>query len=283
MSHEVHRLLGSIYNSPHLILESAMHPIVDYLNARNVAGIQLAVVPQEQQVKPKAEQVASIGEIKIDGVLTHRPVMGACGATDGVSYQGILEQCSELISLGADTIILTHSSPGGQAQMAFDCAASLREMCDEANVKLISYVETMSASASYLIACISDEVVCHPEAVVGSIGAMVAIVDRSKAMEMAGVKPHYLSSTPGKIPFDTTGAFTEKFLDKMQQEVTTLGTKFAQHVSDNTGIALEDILALDAEMFHSEEALELGLINSIQTHKQFAAYIAESKGVKKNA
>lgn len=280
MSHEVHRLLGAIYNQPHLVLESAMHPIVDYLNARNVAGVQLAIVPQEMQVKPKAEQVAKMGEIKIDSTLTFRPVMGACGATGGTSYQGILEQCEELISLGVDTIILTHSSPGGQAQMAFDCAASLREMCDEANVRLISYVETMSASASYLLACVSDEVVCHPEAVVGSIGAMIAIVDRSKAMADAGIKPIYLSSTPGKIPFDKSGAFTEKFLAKMQEEVTALGTKFAQHVSDHTGIALEDVLALDAEMFHAEEAKSLGLVNAVMNQKQFAKYLVESKGKK---
>lgn len=280
MSHEVHRLLGSIYNQPHLILESAMHPIVDYLNARNVAGIQLAIVPQEMQVKPEAEQVAKMGEIKIDSTLTFRPVMAACGGTNGTSYQGILEQAEELISLGVDTIILTHSSPGGQAQMAFDCANSLRDLCDEANVRLISYVETMSASAAYLIACTSDEIVCHPEAMVGSIGAMVAIVDRSKAMADAGIKPIFLSSTPGKIPFDSNGAFTEKFLTKMQEEVTALGTKFAQHVSDNTGISLEDVLALDAEMFHADEAKSLGLINSIMTHKQFAKYLADSKGKK---
>lgn len=280
MSHEVHRLLGSIYNQPHLILSSAMHPIVDYLNARNVAGVQLAMIPQEQQVKPKAEQVAKMGEVKIDDTLTFKPVVGACGVTSGTSYQSIMEQCSELISLGVDTIILTHSSPGGQAQMAFDCAMCLRDMCDESNVRLISYVETMAASASYLIASISDEIVCHPEAVVGSIGAMTCIVDRSKAMLDAGVRPIYMSSTPGKIPFDASGAFTEKFLNKMQEEVTTLGNKFAQFVSDNTGISFDDIIAMDAEMFHAEEALKLGLVNSVMSHKQFAQYLATPKGKK---
>ena len=278
MPHEVHRLLGSIYNQPHLILESAMHPIVDYLNARNVSGVQLAVVPHEMKAKPKAEQVASMGEIKIDSTLTFKPIMGACGATEGTSYQGILQECEELISLGVDTIILTHSSPGGQAQMAFDCATCLRDMCDEANVRLISYVETMSASASYLIAAVSDEIVCHPEAMVGSIGAMIAIIDRSKAFAQAGIKPIYLSSTPGKIPFDAEGQFTEKFLSKMQEEATALGTKFAQHVSDNTGISLKDVLAMDAEMFHADEALKLGLVNQIMSQKQFAQYLVDSKG-----
>lgn len=278
MSHEVHRLLASIYNQPHLILDSAIVPIVDYLNARNLSGIQLSVVPPEKQVYPKAEKLETIGEIKIDGTLTFRPVMGACGDVQGTSYQGILSQAEELISLGVDTIIMTHSSPGGQAQMAFDCAYSLRDMCDEAGVKLISYVETMSASASYLLAVVSDEIVCHPEAVVGSIGAMIAIVDNSKALSNAGIKPIYLSSTPGKLPFDSSGAFTEKFLNKMQDEVTALGVKFAQHVSANTGISLEDILALDAEMFHASAAKEIGLINSVMSHKQFAAYLAEPKG-----
>lgn len=279
MSHEVHRLLGSIYNRPHLILDSAMHPILDYLTARNTTGIQLAIAPQESQVKIQAKQVNKVGEIKIDSALTYRPVMALCGA-GGTSYQEIIEQCSELISLGVNTIILTHSSPGGEAQMAFDCANTLRSLCDESNVRLISYVETMAASASYLIACISDEVVCHPEAAVGSIGAMIAIVDRSKAMADAGIKPIFLSSTPGKIPFDSNGSFTEKFINRMQKEVTELGTKFAQHVSNHTGMSLEDVISLDAEMFNAEEAKRIGLINSIMTHKQFAAYIAKPKGNK---
>lgn len=279
MPHELHRLLGSIYNSPHLILESALHPIVDYLNARNTSPIQLAIVPQAKEAPVKSQQVANIGEVKIDGTLTHRPISGMCGPT-GTSYQGILEQCSELIALGVDTIILTHSSPGGQAQMAFDCASSLREMCDEANVRLISYVETMSASASYLIACVSDEIVCHPEAVVGSVGAMIAIVDRSKAMADAGIRPIYLSSTPGKIPFDSDGAFSAKFLTKMQEEVTLLGNQFAAHVSAHTGISLEDVLALDAEMYHAEQAKSIGLVNSVMNQKQFAKYLTELKGKK---
>ena len=135
----------------------------------------------------------------------------------------------------------------------------------------------MSASASYLIACVSDEIVCHPEAVVGSIGAMIAIVDRSKAMAEAGIRPIYLSSTPGKIPFDQGGAFTEKFLNKMQDEVTLLGNQFAAHVSQYTGVSLEDIKALDAEMFHSEEAMTIGLVNSVMTQKQFVNYLVNKQ------
>lgn len=275
MAHELHRLLGSLYNSPHLILESAMYPILDYLSTRNNSVIELAVVPQATNVKQEPKKVEKIGEIKIDNALTYRPVMGVCGSTSGTSYQGILEECSELIASGVETVILTHSSPGGQAQMAFDCAISLREMCTENNVRLISYVETMAASASYLIACVADEVICHPEAKVGSIGAMIAIVDRSKALADAGIRPIYLSSTPGKIPFKSDGSFSEEFIHKMEAEVVALGEQFAEHVSLHIGVSKADILALDAQMFSATEAKSIGLINSIMTHKQLAAYLAE--------
>lgn len=280
MAHKLYRLLDSVYNTPHLVTEDALKPIVEYLQTRNSPDAHFTIVTDAKSAEEKkAEQVGGIGEIKIDGVLTYRPIEGMCGPV-GVSYQGILREAEELIEMGVDTIILTHSSPGGQAAHCFSTALELREMCDEHEVKLISYVDELSASASLALGIVADEVIIHPSASTGSIGCVVAILDKSKALANAGLKPIYIASTPGKAPYEADGSFSQEFLDEIQEDVTRLGNQFAEHVSKFTGIPVEDVLAMDAKVYHAEAALEVGLVNKVMDHKQFTAYIAESRGGK---
>lgn len=277
MAHNLHRLAQTAWNVPHLIQQEALSPILEYLSTRLIHETEFKVTPKDSVKGESAKKLGVVGEILIDGPLTYKPVQAAC-APEGCSYQGILEQAEYLIGKGVDTIVLTHSSPGGEANHAFSTAAELREMCNENGVRLLSYIDTYSASASYLLACVADEVIIHPEASAGSIGCVVGLHDFSKAMEKEGIKTIYISSTPGKTPFAEDGSFSKPFLDKIQEDVTRLGNKFAQHVSDHTGIEFADVIAMDAQMFHAEVALEKGLVNKIMDHNQFAQYLAQPTG-----
>lgn len=274
MAHSLFRLYESLHNVPHLITEAGLAPILDYLSQRNSFEFSSTIVAgAKEPVKP--QKLDKIGEIAVDGALTYKPVVGACGATEGTSYQGILDQAQMLIDDGVTTLITVHSSPGGQAAHCFSTANDLRQLCDENDVTWLAYIDTYSASASLALNVAADEVIIHPEASTGSIGCVVAMLDKSKAMADAGLKPIYISSTPGKTPFAEDGSFSKEFLDEMQTEVTRLGNKFAGHVSQYTSIPVDQILAMDAKMFNADAALEVGLVNKIMDHNQFSAYVAE--------
>lgn len=278
MAHALHRLLDSVWNTPHLVTEAALQPIVEYLQARTEDGKPLlSIVPESKTADDaKAEQANGIGEIQVDGVLTYKPVMGLCGPV-GCSYQGILEQASLLIDSGVDTILTVHNSPGGQAQHCFSTANELREMCDEAGVKWIAYIDTLSASASLAFSVAADETIIHPSANTGSVGCVVALMDQSKYLANIGVKPIYIASTPGKTPFAEDGSFSKEFLADVQADVTRLGNQFAEHVAKYTGLPVEDITAMDAKVFHAEEALNRGLVTAVMDHKQFAKHLEETR------
>lgn len=278
-SHKLHRLLDSLYNTPHLITASALSPIVEYLQERN--SPTFAFVADAKVVdKKKPEQAGGIGEIKVNGAISYLPVEGICGPS-GTSYTGILEQAEELISLGVDTILLTFASPGGTAAHCFTTCQELRELADASGVKLVSYIDEQAASAALALSVVSDEVIIHPSATTGSIGCVCCILDKSKALQDMGLKPIYIASTPGKTPFQADGSFSQDFLDNMQEDVSRLGAQFAEHVSKFTGIPVDLITKMDAKMFHAEAALEAGLVTAIMDHKQFATYMAASKGSKK--
>ncbi|MGZ8888039.1 MAG: S49 family peptidase [Halobacteriota archaeon] len=278
MAHELFRLMGDVFNTPHLVLESSLHPIVEYMQTRSQAGFAVLAEANTAE-KVKAEKLGSIGQINIDGVITYKPVMGMCGP-QGTSYQGILEQASELIASGVDTLITVHNSPGGQAIHCFSTTNELREMCDEAGVEWVAYIDTLSASASLALGVAADEVIIHPSASTGSIGCVLALMDKSKMMANMGVKPVYIASTPGKTPFENDGSFSQEFLDDVQADVTRLGNEFAEHVAKFTGIPVKDVLSMNAKVYHAEAALEHGLVTSIMDHKTFAKYMADKQGAK---
>ncbi len=284
MAHELFRLLDSIYNTPHLVTETALRPIVDYLQARSQGVLPVfAIIPAAKDSEQiKAEKLGDVGEIKIDGVITYQPVMGMCGPR-GTSYVGILEQAQELIDSGVTTLITTHSSPGGSAAHCFTSVQELRDLCDDNGVHWIAYIDTLSASASLAFSVAADECIIHPSASTGSVGCVASIYDVSKAYEMQGVKPIYIASTKGKTPFDESGAFSKEFIDQMQEDVTRLGNQFAAHVSNFTGLDVKDVLEMNARMYHAEAALEKGLVTAIMDHKQFAKHMADKQGAKKNA
>lgn len=279
MAHSLHKLLAGITNTPQLITASAMKPIVEYLQLRNSPNFILDAANVAEIVKEEPEMVGGIGEIKVDGAISYQPVMGMCGP-QGTSYSGILEQAEELIESGVDTILMTFSSPGGAAAHCFSTCEELRSMCDDAGVSLISYVDEQAASAALALSVVSDEVIIHPSATTGSVGCVCCIYDVSKAMEMEGIKPIYIASTPGKTPFEDDGSFSADFMSDLQEDVISLGNQFAQHVSKYTGLNVDDILAMDAKMFNADKALEVGLVTAVMDHKQFSAYMADKQGAK---
>lgn len=276
MTHSLFRLSGQIFNSPQLITAESFAPIVDYLSKRNAGEIAMMedVEDDEDHKEKDIEIVNGVAFIKVDGALIYKPQRMMC-SPEGTSYLGLIQQTAEAIQAGANTIVFEHSSGGGQALNCFSTANEVRRMLTEAGVRSYSYIDEGSFSASYAWACIADEVVIQPEASCGSIGCICALIDNSKALEQEGLKRVVISSTPGKSPYAEDGSFSKEFLAKMQEDVTRLGNKFAEHVSFYTGLAVDDILAMDAQTFNAEKALEIGLVNKIMTPREFLNYISQ--------
>lgn len=272
MSHHLLRFTSELYNRPHLITAQAFTPIREYLESRNLGDAEFATfVKDKTPAMSKPSMAADIAEIKVEGSLTYKPVTAMCGEA-GMSYVQLLQQTQAAIDAGAKSIIFNYSSGGGQAQHAFDTAEELREMLTDNGVKSYAYIDTLAASAAYLLAVVADEVIIHPEASAGSIGCLVALkgMDEDEAKSIT-----FITSADGKIPFDKEGKFTSSFLEDIQSEVSRLADNFVSHVAKYTGLSTESIVATNAKVFNAEKSLSLGLVNKIMTHTQFANYLTE--------
>lgn len=273
--HSLYRLASKVYNVPQLIVQESFNVILDYLERRNASDFQFET-PTNIAAEDDSETTndRGIGVLRVDGSLTYKPVMTMCGEV-GTSYQSLVNQVDEMAEAGVKTIVMEVTSGGGQAAHCFESAKEIRAICDEYDIELIGYADTMACSAAYALICVCDTVVANPSADIGSIGCVVALLDTSKAMEQAGLKRIFITSGDAKVPFDSNGSFKKEFLDEVQASVDRLNTEFANHVSENTGLSIEAIMAMEAKTFHAQAALELGLVNAVMTNKEFTRFVAE--------
>jgi ClpP class serine protease len=282
-AHSLHRLLASLYNTPHLVDQNTFDFATAFLKERSKSG--LMVMPSidvdseedEEEIPDEIEDFdpeMGVGVIDVVGALTYKPVYGLCGVV-GCSYEGILEQAQELIGSGATTIVLNIDSGGGQGYSAFECANELRSMCDASNVTLIAYNDGLCASAAYVLACVADTVVSNPYAETGSIGVLIALVNDSKALEQEGYSRTFITAGASKVPFAEDGSWREGFLEDLQIKVDSLYEDFVSHVAQYTSMTPEAIKGTEAKTFMAEQALGLGLINKIMTRSEFVKYVMD--------
>lgn len=284
MAHSLFKLTQNLMGVPHLVNKQSFSSITSYLNSRNAQGMKLIPAPMadEESNEPEEEpddldDINGVGIINVSGPLSNKSTgfEMLCG---GCSYESMMEQCEELIEDGATCIVMVMDSGGGAAYNVFECADTIRKMCDAANIPLYAYVDGTCASACYALACVADEIICNPYADVGSIGVLVCLEDSSEQDRMNGVKYVYVTAGKEKIPYAEDGSFRPEFIDDLQYKVDFLYEAFCTHVSNYTGLSVEDVKNTEAKTFIAKDALKLGLINKIQTNEEFVDYILSKQG-----
>lgn len=272
-THTLHRLLGSLYNRPHLISREGFQVITNYLNARN-EGLMTFDEKEAKNVETTFDASSGIGVITVRGPLTYR-TSGWEALCGGFSYEMLVQQASEMIEAGVSTIVIDADSGGGEAYGCFESTDELRQMCDDSGVKLYGYIDGHACSAMYGIICACDEVCINPYGEAGSIGVLIALYNDSKRLEQAGVERVFITDGQSKVPFDADGEFREEFLEDLQARVSELGDAFRAHVSKYTGLSVATLKDTQAKVYSAKEALSLGLVNKIMTRSEFVSYIKD--------
>lgn len=276
MAHEVNRLLGSITNTPLLTTPENLRQVSEYLISRN-AKEDLAIVSQAEarewteEFPPTVEN--GIGLLTIEGSLTykHSWLSALCGLA---SYQKMISDFESLVEQGAHTIALDFDSPGGMAYQCFETAMRLRQIADENNVRIISYVDGMAASAAYALASISDEIIMNPMAKVGSIGVVISIVnDLPKRIE-EGSEVVFVYSGESKIPYQKDGKLREDFIADLQKDTDLLYQDFIKHVAQFRPMSPGEIRDTNAKTFRPTDAMDMGLADKEMTSQEFIDYLA---------
>ena len=267
------RLSKDILSKPQLITQEKFEEIAEYLENRNNSDdFKLEKFEREREKEGILyEGNRETGVIKIYGPLTYREPMGIaalCG--DVPSYESILRDAAKLCTdPDIKNIVLDIDSGGGQAYRCFSTARQLRKMADDNGKKLITYCDGMAASAAYALGAASHEFIINPDAEAGSIGVVIRLASNNRQVKESGVDVKYIQAGASKTPFDEEGDYKEDFISGLQSRVDKLYDKFIDHVATMRNIDPQVVKDTEAKVFDAEEALELGLVDSIMEAEDF--------------
>lgn len=275
MAHELARLRSKLFDTPLLVDSKSFEAILNYVDKRCEGTVD---------VTPKADSEFSmystlhyaesnLGVIHISGPLTNKPTgwEAFCG---GTSYESIKEDFEALLEEGVKTVAFMVESGGGEAYGMMDTGNYLRKKADENGVKIISYVDGLSASAAYGLTAISDEIISNRNSEIGSIGVLIRLMNDSKALEMKGYERSFISAGTEKIPFAEDGSFRKEFLDDLQYKVDALYKDFTEYVAEHRNLSVEAVRNTQANTFLAEDAIALGLADKVMTQEDFYSYLS---------
>ena len=276
MAHSLVRIKEKLINTPHLIEQSSFYSIMDYVNKRIEGSVD--VTPESRSDYdggPAYVKDTATGVMYVSGPLTYR-TSGWEALCGGTSYEMLKDQMEYFVEQGAKTVVMMVDSGGGEAHGMMDSANYIRKLANDNDIKIIAYVDGMSASAAYGISCIADEIVMSEDSMVGSIGVLIQLMNNSKMLEKAGIERTFITAGKDKVPFADDGSFTKEFKDRLQEQVDTLYESFTSHVAEHRGIDIKVVKDTEANVFMSTSALELGLADSVMTVEEFYDYVAEA-------
>jgi ClpP class serine protease len=273
MAHSLVRIKGSLVNTPHLIEQNSFNSIMEYVNTRIEGNAEIIAPTPSANVDYSHRFIkdSATGVMHIRGPLTYR-TSGWEAMCGGTSYEMLKEQMQYFVAAGAKTVTMMVDSGGGEAHGMIDSANYLRKVADENGIKLIAYVDGMSASAAYGISCIADEIIMSSDSQVGSIGVLIQLYNDSKALEKAGYERTFITAGKDKVPYAKDGSFTEAFIDRLQASVDALYEGFTGHVATHRSLDIQAVKDTEANVFMAQEALALGLADKVMTVEEFYMY-----------
>lgn len=163
-------------------------------------------------------------------------------------------------------IVLSIDSPGGapvESERIYSAIASLKKKYPK---PIVAVINNLGASAAYMIALHADKIIAGKYSLVGSIGAIMAPWDLSKALNKLEVSQRVYAS--GKLkafmnPFTPTSPEAEA---KAKQIVDQMGETFVEELHSLRGQSLNPHFDYGTgEIWGGIEAKDIGLVDSIGT------------------
>lgn len=208
-----------------------------------------------------------VARVPIDGTLVHR--LGGVSPWSGMVGYDCLEKviADALANKEVGAVLLDIDSPGGEVAGCFDFARKLRGMtvAGGGDKPIIAFANEMACSAAYAIACACDAVMTTETGIVGSIGVWTMQVDMTKGLSKNGIEVTMIRAGERKArggPYEAPDAET---FDKLQSWVDDTWRIFAEHVAACRGESAEDVLALEGDWFTGSEALEMNLVDAVDS------------------
>lgn len=168
---------------------------------------------------------------------------------------------------GRDRVVVRLESPGGMVHGYGLAAAQLVRLRD-AGFHLTICVDKVAASGGYMMACIANEIISAPFAVVGSIGVVAQVPNFNRLLKEHNVDFELYTAGQYKRTVTMFGENTPEGKAKFEEELLQTHVLFKHFVEKYRPQLNVDKVAT-GEHWYGQDALDLNLVDKLQTSDEY--------------
>lgn len=201
------------------------------------------------------------------------------GDMKATAVKHLREEISTLISTAnkGDEVVIRLESGGGLVHSYGLAAAQLARLKD-AGLKLTVCVDKVAASGGYMMACVADNIIAAPFAIIGSIGVVSQLPNFHKWLKNHDVDYEMFTAGDYKRTVTVFGENDDEDRAKYQEELEQTHELFKHFVNRYRGMLDLDKVAT-GEHWYGEDAVHLNLVDRLQTSDSYLLELMENHDV----
>ncbi len=168
---------------------------------------------------------------------------------------------------GKDRVVVRLESPGG-AVHGYGLAAAQLVRLRDAGFNLTICVDKVAASGGYMMACIANEIVSAPFAVVGSIGVVAQVPNFNRVLKEHHVDFELYTAGQFKRTVTMFGENTEEGKAKFEEELQQTHVLF-KHFIEKYRPQLNVEKVATGEHWYGQDAKGLNLVDQLKTSDEY--------------
>jgi serine protease SohB len=201
------------------------------------------------------------------------------GSIDAKEVSSLREEVSAILSVATnkDQVIVRLESGGGMVH-GYGLASSQLDRIRQHEIPLTVSVDKVAASGGYMMACVANNIIAAPFAILGSIGVIAQLPNFNKLLKKNNIDFEQFTAGEFKRTVTMFGENTEKGKEKFIEELEETHVLFKDFVSEHRP-SLDLGKVATGEHWFGTKALELGLIDTIQTSDDYLQKLSKSHKV----
>ncbi|MGX5914576.1 protease SohB [Aliidiomarina sp. Khilg15.8] len=201
------------------------------------------------------------------------------GSMDAKEVESLRREVTAVLAIATDSDeVLVRVESGGGVVHGYGLAASQLQRIRDKGIKLTVAVDKVAASGGYLMACVANQVVAAPFAIVGSIGVLAQLPNFNRVLKKHDVEFEQITAGDYKRTLTLFGENTDEGRNKFQEDVNEVHGLFKHFVSEHRPqLDIESVAT--GEIWYGTQALEKKLIDRISTSDDLLIEAAEQADV----
>ncbi len=201
------------------------------------------------------------------------------GDLSATAVAGLRRELSAILSLDTpvDEVVVRLESGGGLVH-AYGLAASQLDRVKAKGIKLTVCVDKVAASGGYMMACVADQILAAPFAVIGSIGVVAQIPNFYRLLKKHDVDVEVMTAGDHKRTLTVLGENTPEKREMFQKDLELTHGLFKEFVSQHRpAVDIEKVAT--GEVWYGQRAVAEHLVDTLCTSDEYIIGLCESADV----